>query len=367
MKLPYLPSLIPRPDKELPTRSEAQRRSDEIRIFRAELARLEADGVVQLSAEQTQAIAACHDSLLAGFAAAFDIDRDAGAHRLSLGMRAASFLGALALAASVFFLIQQFWGHFAETGQVLILLGASLGSLGLTVWIQGRDPSGYFTRLAAMVAFTCFVLNLVLLGRIFNLTPSDQVLLPWAALAFVLAYTCELRLLLAAGILCVIAYFSVRVGELGGLYWLDAGRWPENHFPVGLLLLAFPMLFSQRRYAGFASTYRVFGLLCLLLPILILGHWGTGSYLNLDPELIERGYQLAGFVVSALVIWIGVQRAWHETTHTGIVFFAIFLYTKFFDWYWDSLPKWLFFLILGSLSVLILSGLVWLRRRRNPS
>jgi hypothetical protein len=44
-------------------------------------------------------------------------------------MRVASFLGALALAASVFFLFYQFWGHFGEAAQVAILLGAALGQL----------------------------------------------------------------------------------------------------------------------------------------------------------------------------------------------------------------------------------------------
>jgi hypothetical protein len=60
-------------------------------------------------------------------------------------MKVASFLGALALAASVFFLFYQFWGRFGETAQVTILVAAALATLGLTLWVQGRDASGYFT------------------------------------------------------------------------------------------------------------------------------------------------------------------------------------------------------------------------------
>jgi hypothetical protein len=52
----------------------------------------------------------------------------------------------------------------AETAQVAILLGAALGSLGLDHGDSARaTPSGYFTKLAAMVAFACFVLNLAML------------------------------------------------------------------------------------------------------------------------------------------------------------------------------------------------------------
>ena len=90
------------------------------------------------------------------------------------------------------------------------------------MWIQGRDALGYFTKLAAMVAFACFVLNIVMLGQIFNITPTDKALIPWAALAFLLAYACDLRLLLAAGILCVIAFIAARVGTWSGIYWLHS-------------------------------------------------------------------------------------------------------------------------------------------------
>lgn len=346
---------------ESATRSEAQRRADEMRGFQAELARLEAEGVLALDPAQRAALQAHHGALLARWAAEFDIDRDRQAKQLSLGMRIASFLGALALAASVFFLFYQFWGHFPESAQVAILVGSALASLGLTVWIQGRDPSGYFTKLAALVAFACFVLNISMLGQIWNLTPTDNALLPWAALAFLLAYACDLRLLLAAGICCVIAWVSARVGAWGGIYWLHAGERPENFFPVAALLLGLPALIPHARFAGFESIYRIFGLLCIFVPMLVLGHWGRGSHLDLDPKLIEGGYQIAGFAASALAIWLGARRGWNEVVNTGIVFFVIFLYTKFFDWWWRIMPKYLFFLVLGLAAILILLVLRRLR------
>ena len=335
-------------------------------MFQAELARLEAEGVLRLDPAQQRAVREHHAALLAGFAGRFDIDRNAQARQLSLGMRVASFLGALALAASVFFLFYQFWGRFDETAQVAILLGAALASTGLTRWIQTRDASGYFTKLAAMVAFACFVLNLTMLGQIFNITPSDRALIPWAALAFLLAYACDLRLLLAAAICCVIAFTAARVGEWGGIYWLHSGERPENFFPVAALLFFFPWFVDHRRMTDFASIYRIFGLLCLLVPMLVLGHWGWGSYLadhdGMSTRTIEGGYEVAGFVASALAIWLGARRQWPDTVNTGITFFVIFLYTKFFDWWWEIMPKWLFFLVLGLAAILILLVLKRVRR-----
>ena len=45
---------------------------------------------------------------------------------------------------------------------------------------------------------------------------------------------------------------------------------------------------------GFAAIYRVFGLLTAFIPMLILGHWGRASHLDLAPKLIESGYHSNG-------------------------------------------------------------------------
>lgn len=348
------------------SRAAAQRRADDIHTFRVELARLEAEDVLRLAAGQQVAVRDYHERLLGELSASFDVDRDSRAKQLSLGMRIASFFGALALAASVFFLFYQFWGHFDETIQVAILIGSALGTFMLTYAIQRRDASGYFTKLAALVAFACFVLNVAMLGQIYNITPTDRALLPWAVLAFLLAYTCDLRLLLAAGICCVIAYMQARIGTWHGVYWLHTGERPENFFPVAALLFAFPLLVDHRRFPDFAPLYRIFGLLCLFLPMLVLSHWAQGSYLDFDRDFIEGGYQVAGFVASTLAIWLGARRGWGETVNTGIVFFVIFLYTKFYQWWWEIMPKYLFFLVVGLTAVLILLILKRLRPGLRP-
>jgi uncharacterized membrane protein len=344
------------------TRTEAQRRADEIRVFQQELSRLESDGVLALTDAQREGIAAHHRGLLARFANEYDIDRDVRAKQLSLGMRTASFLGALALAASVFFLFRQFWDRFSTVEQVVILVVAALGTFAITVWLQARESFGYFTKLAAMVAFACFAINISLLGKIFNITPSDNALIPWAAYAMLLAYTCDLRLLLAAGILCIVAWISARTGTWGGMYWLDFGQRPENFFPAAIALFLVPQFIAHERFSGFNAVYRIFALLTLFLPMLVLANWGRSSYLDLDENTVEGFYQVMGFVLSAGSIWLGARKGWGEVVNTGATFFVVFLYTKFFDWWWDSMPKYLFFLIIGLTAVLFL---VVMRRLRS--
>jgi hypothetical protein len=43
------------------------------------------------------------------------------------------------------------------------------------------------------------------------------------------------------------------------------------------------------------------------------------------------------------------------------VFFVVFLYTKLFDWWWDAMPKYVFFFVLALVAMLFLLVLRRLR------
>jgi uncharacterized membrane protein len=49
--------------------------------------------------------------------------------------------------------------------------------------------------------------------------------------------------------------------------------------------------------------------------------------------------------------------------NTGVTFFVIFLYTKFYNWWWEVMPKYLFFLVVGLSAVLLLFVFRRLRTR----
>ncbi len=338
---------------EIQSKTDAQGRADRIMAFRDELAVLLSARIVNLSDDQHAAIAGYHERLLAGLSASYDIDVDRRDAQLSLGMKIASFLGALGLAASVFFLFYQFWGKIPTAIQVVLLVGAPGLVLFAAGYVACREKTGYFAKLLGMVCLSCFVLNLVMLGQIFNINPSPNAFLIWAVFALILAYAADARLLLAAGIISLAAFISARAGTWAGCYWLHFGERPENFFPAAAILFS-ASFFSPRRFSGFAVIYRVFALLLLFLPILVLANWGMGSYLHLTNDSIEVSYQLAGFLFSALAIWLGIVRGWPEVVNTGNVFFVIFLYTKLYQWWWEWMPKYLFFLVIGLTAILML-------------
>lgn len=349
---------------QIKSKSEAQERTDGIGHFRKELKILEEEKILILDENQKAAVNRFHDDFIAKMSGLFDVDPGIREKQLSLGMRIASFIGALGLAASVFFLFYQFWGLFPTPVQVFILVAAPVLSVLASAFAMKKEPTGYFAKLISMVGFACFVLNLTMLGQIFNITPSDKAFLAWAAFAFVMAYACDARLLLATGIICLSFFLSARTGTWGGCYWLDFGRRPENFFPAAVLLFILPSMVSHRHFSGFDPIFRVFAMLQLFLPILVLSNWGHISYIDMDARLTEYFYQVAGFILSAGAIWMGIRKMWAEVVNTGNVFFVIFLYTKFYDWWWDLMPKYLFFLVLGLTSILFL--LVF-KRLRNSS
>ena len=113
------------------TKTQAQARADQVRAFRAEQALLEGQGLLQLPVDNAERIRQYHDGLLRELQQSQDVDLNERARHLSLGMQIVSFLGASALAASLFFLFYQYWGYFATATQVAILISAPL--LGLAV------------------------------------------------------------------------------------------------------------------------------------------------------------------------------------------------------------------------------------------
>lgn len=345
------------------SKTEAQQRADQIGRFREELQILERESILSLNNQQHQAIDKYHDELISQLASSFDIDSNIREKRLSLGMKIASFLGALGLAASLFFLFYQFWGFFPTWLQVVILAAAPPLGLAITIYFTNREKTGYFSKLAGLATTACFVLNISMLGQIFNITPSPNAFLVWAMFAIILAYATDARLLLAAGILSFAAFLAAKVGTWSGIYWINFGERPENFFPAAILLFLVPLL-PHTRVSGFAATYRVLSMVLLFIPMLVLANWGRISYLPLDNDTIEVIYQIAGFLISAGGIWLGIRLNWQDVINTGNVFFTIFLYTKFYDWWWEWMPKYLFFLIIALVAILML---LIFKRLRNTT
>ncbi|MGD9947882.1 MAG: DUF2157 domain-containing protein [Desulfobulbus sp.] len=348
---------------QIGSKIEAQQRADQITAFRTELDTLRQEQVLMLDPIQEQEVHRYHHRLLARLAAGFDIDTSSRQKQFSLGMGITSSIGAMALAASIFFFYFQYWGLLDIKTQVTTLVSMPFVALVLTVGAARLEKSGYFAKLFALITFVCFVLDLSMLGQIFNIAPSPQAMLVWGIFALFLAYSAQSRFMLAMAILSLAGFLSAQTATWNGCYWISFGERPETFFPAALLLFLISII-PHRWYPGFAALYRVFALLLFFLPVLVLSNWGQISYLEYEPDMVEMFYQVVGFAVAGAMIGLGVFQGWPEVVNTANCFFTLLLYTKFYDWWWAWLPKYQFFLLVGLTAILML---LILKRMRNVS
>jgi uncharacterized membrane protein len=68
-------------------------------------------------------------------------------------------------------------------------------------------------------------------------------------------------------------------------------------------------------------------------------------------------------VLTALVAW-GIRRDQRVVAQIGSVGAVFYLFMRLVDWFWELLPKWLFFLLVGAFALAVLLVLRRVRRRR---
>ncbi len=329
--------------------------------------RLENEGVLNIPQDMKDAVSGYHAGLIKTFSGRFDTDSSDAEKKLSWGMRVLTFLGGMALCASIFFSFYRIWGLIPTTIQVAILITFPVLFLAAMPWAAKKEISHYYATLLGLAAFVGFILNLNAMGSMFNITPSQNAFLIWGLLGIALAYYLGLRLLLLAGLLSLLGYLSATVGAWSGGYWLSFGERPENFMVGGAIMVALPMIFKHRHFYNFPWFYQLVGLISIFIAILIMSFNGRASYLFTEIYTVERSYELLGFLLSGVTIWLGIRTRQTGVANIGATFFTIFLYTKFFDWWWDKLPKYIFFLVMSGVTIGLLVIIKSIRSRFKES
>jgi hypothetical protein len=349
---------------------EAQQRADRIRAFREELTELEREGVLVLDAERRDALDTHLQHTLAALAERFDVDTSESQKQISAGMRIASTLGGIALCAAAVLFFHRVWGLLGVPAQVTVLVATPLLLLTATEFAARRERTLYYASLVSLVAFGSFVMNLSVLGNIFNLTPGRGALVAWGAFALLLAYTYRLRIVLVAGLVCVVGYLATTLCTLLVGNWQSFLERPENFLPGAILLILVPLAVIHKRYAEFNPLYRICGALTLFLAILIVSESGAVSYLPMRYSTIEVMYQLSGLAAAAVAVWVGTRVRGNgdaAVANLGAGFFAILLFLRFYHWWWHWMPGYVFFLIIGVVSIGLLAMFQKLRARAEEA
>jgi uncharacterized membrane protein len=385
------------------------------RIVREAILGWRASGL--LSAEQG-------DGLLATLSAAPAPVRAAvNERKLGRGVTILINLGAIALAAGLLVLFASNWVEFGRGAKVASLFVLTIAFY-VTGFELTRDGHGSFPKLGlALVFLGCvmFGADIVLLALIYDLSAEHAWSLLIQCVAWLaIAYVVRSRLVLFLALLGIVAWFGAEVGYGWGGYWLYLGR-PFHFIGVGACLLAVGGLHAWRGRRKFAAAWALVGLLLIYLSTLILSIFDLQKNVRLemstatwlvwllfvapyavataslavihvrwrrtaitDPPVLlvlfllvvmtlaaviavthharEGWFILLLTLLSAAGIYLGI--AWESPVflNTSLVFFAVNLYTRFYEYFWDAMPKSLFFIVGGA--ALILGG-VWVERMRR--
>lgn len=345
-----------------PDRADAQRRVNRIRAFRAELDALTAAGAVSVTAEQRESIARYHQALLQRLAAEHDVDPTDRAGQLSRGMQIASFFAALALTAAVYSLVSRFWGRFDLPVQATLLCAFPLVALVGVELAAQRERTLYISSIFAHVAYGTYWLAIFVLGDLLNVPVPALALWGGALFGVTLALPYGFRFVLAVALLALLVALSASVFQAAGVPWTAIVEFPEP-----LTAAAFVLVMVAPRFGAihrpFAAVTRAVGLASGFLGLLLLSSAGPASLLPVPARVSELIYQGVILLAAVIALTTGIRRQWRETVYIAAGALTVFLFGRFVDWFWETVPRFVFFLLLAGIALAWLLALGRLRAR----
>ena len=168
-----------------------------------------------------------------------------------------------------------------------------------------------------------------------------------------LGLTLSSKLIWAFSLLSLGSWFGAETGYISGwgAYYLGM-NFPMRFVLFGLVLTGVSFWFRQVRHLeNFSHSTYVFGLLYLFISLWILSIFGNYGDLYSwrsasQIELLHWGLLFALAAIAAITY--GLKCDDYTSRAFGITFLFINLYTKYFEFFWNSTHKAIFFLILAA-------------------
>lgn len=335
---------------------EAQERIKRIFSFRDELSILQTENIIHLSNADQNAVTTYYDKLLEDYSSRYDTDLSKSESQLSWGMRIASTLGAIAFALGVFLFFEYYWDFFSTTVQVALLTVAPFLGWALSEVVASRYKTTHYTSLAVLVAIACFVADLYIVGKIFNITPSPNALLAWGVFGLILGYRHDLTIVMGVCLIALMQFFGGFLTNLAGFSW-PATQIPEFYLATSSLFLAAPVVIKSAVVTRYRYVYFFVGLFQTYCVLEWLMCCPSESFLPLSDIAIEWLYTVVGFIAGGVAIRQCISKEWAVGTYLSAVFLVVFMLHKYFDWFWEDLPHYVFFLVLGMIAIAIIASL----------
>ncbi|MFO1520017.1 MAG: hypothetical protein U1F57_10200 [bacterium] len=238
-------------------------------------------------------------------------------------------------------------GSLGVNGILLLIASAGLFYAGLRMSLDPQARYPYSSKLVLTCAIMTLLPALIMLGHTSGMEERGifwllgLVVFP---LVFILAYRFQNIFLLILGLI----QFFQWVGSFNRMHGRSTYELeivdPRVMAVVSLAVIAigtYHELKLKERTLHFYKAYQVLGLLYLNLSLLILSIYPKASAF---PYVVLLTLATLGQIVAGARLHNGIFLGF------GVTFLAINLYTRFYERFWDSLDKGLFFL-LGGLAL----------------
>lgn len=246
---------------------------------------------------------------------------------------------------------------FTAPDTFLFLLFAGAAALVFYIGLRKRrrHPEKTFGNEAVLfVAVVFAAVAIVFLGKLLDRgTGHFSLLLLLAAVLYgAIGYWYDSTLVWTFSLLSLGSWFGAETGYISGwgAYFLGM-NYPLRFVVFGAVLIGVSFLFKAgaKTVILHKSTY-VIGLLYLFLALWIMSIFGNyddiDRWYRADNTELLHWSVIFGLVSLAAIYW-GLKRDDGAAQGFGLTFLFINLYTKFFEYFWDTTHKAVFFLILA--------------------
>jgi len=241
-----------------------------------------------------------------------------------------------------------------------IVISAISGFMALIAFYFGRywekkSPEKVFSNEAVIFTGILFTACCIaFLGKTFD-NGSGHFSLLFLLSVFVygfLAYRLESRMIWLFALISLGSWFGTETGyQTHWSYYFLGMNYPMRFVFFGLLLVLTCYLFKKQKWFRFFwdITYLV-GFLYLFLSLWLLSIFGNLGSIDTWWHIKQISFVYWGIisaVIAATFLFYGLKTKDGIAREFGITFLLIFIYTKYFEYFWEHTNKAIFFSILA--------------------
>ncbi|MET3114812.1 hypothetical protein AAKU52_002551 [Pedobacter sp. CG_S7] len=169
----------------------------------------------------------------------------------------------------------------------------------------------------------------------------------------ILAFIFKSRLIWAFVILSFGVWFGTETGYLSRWNWYFLGlNFPLRFVFFGIALIAFALFFKNHKKFGlFYNTTYIGGMIYLFVSlwlISVFGNYGSIEEWYKVSQISLFYWALLSAAACMVSIFSGLKYRDDVAREFGITFLFLNLYTRYFEYFWDSWHKALFFCVLAA-------------------